>query len=126
MSKILTQKVEIFSESDPLNSTIIEVPVHKGEKIMCHEPYVIEALKMYSQSCSDEVLDAIAEYERTGKFKDVREGNVTGYNEKNSIANIALSQKHSVSVKVNPNEKVGVGDKIDVVVSKSNINLSTF
>ena len=119
MSKILTQKVEIFSESDPLNSTIIEVPVHKGEKIMCHEPYVIEALKMYSQSCSDEVLDAIAEYERTGKFKDVREGNVIGYNENNSTASIALSQKHSVSVKVNPNEKVGVGDKIDVVVSKS-------
>ena len=80
MSNILTQKVEIFSESDPLNSTIIEVPVHKGEKIMCHEPYTIEALKMYVQSCSDEVLDAIGEYERTGKFKDVREGNVTGYN----------------------------------------------
>ena len=115
MSNILTQKVEIFSDSDPLNSTIIEVPVHKGQKIMCHEPYVIDALKMYAQSCSDEVLDAIAEYERTGKFKDVREGKVTGYNDKNSTVNISLSQKHSVSVKVNPNEKVNVGDKIDVL-----------
>ena len=124
MSNILTQKVEIFSESDPLNSTIIEVPVHKGEKIMCHEPYVIEALKMYAQYCSDEVLDAIGEYERTGKFKDVREGEVMGYNDKNSTVSIALSQKHSVSVKVNPNEKVNVGDKIDVVVSKSRGHLS--
>ena len=121
---ILTQKVEIFSESDPLNSQIIEVPVHKGEKIMCHEPYVVEALKMYAQSCTDEVLDAIVEYERMGKYRDVRSGNITRYNENKATADIALSQKHSVSVDINSNEKVNVGDKIDVVVTKARGHLS--
>ena len=121
---IRTQKVEIFSESDPLNSQIIEVPVHKGEKIMCHEPYVIDALKMYAQYCSDDVLDAIVQYEKMGKFKDVREGYVSNYDEKKSTADIYLSQKHSVSVDINPNEKVNVGDKIDVVVTKARGHLS--
>lgn len=121
---ILTQRVEIFSESDPLNSTFVDIPVHKGEKIMCHEPYVVEAFKMYSQACPDEVLDAIAEYERLGKFKDVREGHVSRYNEKNATADIALSEKHTVSVNINSNEKVNVGDKIDVVVTKSRGHLT--
>ena len=119
MGNILTQTVEIFSESDPLNSQLIEVPVHKGEKIMCHEPYVIEALKMYAQSCSDEVLDAIYQYENAGKFKDVREGQIINYDEQKSVADIALSQKHSVSVNISSSEKVNKGDKIDVVVTKS-------
>ena len=121
---ILTQKVEIFSESDPLNSTFVEIPVHKGEKIMCHEPYVVEAMKMYAQYCSDEILDAIVEYEKLGKFKDVREGQIDKYDEKKSTADIALSQKHSVTVDINANEKVNVGDKIDVVVTKSRGHLS--
>jgi len=121
---ILTQRVEIFSESDPLNSTFIDIPVHKGEKIMCHEPYVLEALKMYSQSCSDEVMDAIAQYEKLGKFKDVREGHISRFNEKKATAEIALSQKHSVYVNINPSEKVNVGDKIDVVVTKSRGHLT--
>jgi small subunit ribosomal protein S1 len=121
---ILTQRVEIFSDSDPLNSTFVDIPVHKGEKIMCHEPYVVEAMKMYAKSCSDDVLDAIAEYERLGKFRDVREGQVTAYDDKKSTANISLSQKHSVAVDINTNERVGVGDKIDVVVTKSRGHLS--
>ena len=121
---ILTQKVEIFSESDPLNSTFVEIPVHKGEKIMCHEPYVVEAMKMYAQYCSDEILDAIVEYEKLGKFKDVREGQIDKYDEKKSTADIALSQKHSVTVDINANEKVNVGDKIDVVVTKARGHLS--
>lgn len=121
---IRTQRVEIYSESDPLNSTFVDIPVHKGEKIMCHEPYVVEAMKMYAKSCSDEVMEAIAEYERLGKFRDVREGNVTGYDEKKSTANIALSQKHSVSVEINNTEKLNVGDKIDVVVTKARGHLS--
>jgi len=121
---ILTQKVEIFSESDPLNSTFVEIPVHKGEKIMCHEPYVVEAMKMYAQYCSDEILDAIVEYEKLGKFKDVREGLINKYDEKKSTADIALSQKHSVTVDINANEKVNVGDKIDVVVTKARGHLS--
>ena len=121
---IRTQRVEIYSESDPLNSTFVDIPVHKGEKIMCHEPYVVEAMKMYAQSCTDEVLDAINEYERLGKFRDVREGHITGYDEKKSTANIALSQKHSVSVEINNTEKLNVGDKIDVVVTKARGHLS--
>lgn len=121
---ILTQRVEIYSETDPLNSTFVEIPIHKGEKIMCHEPYVVEAMKMYAQSFSDGVLDAIVEYEKMGKFKDVKEGHITGYDEKKSTADIALSQKHSVSVDISRNESVKVGDKIDVVVTKSRGHLS--
>ena len=124
MGNILTQRVEIFSESDPLNSTFVDIPVHKGEKIMCHEPYVLDALKMYAGSCTDEVLDAIYQYEKAGKFKDVREGSVSRYDEKKSTAEIALSQKHSVAVEINTNEKVNVGDKIDVVVTKSRGHLT--
>lgn len=124
MSKILTQRVEIYSETDPLNSTFVDIPVHRGEKIMCHEPYVVEAMKMYAQSCSDEVLDSIVEYERLGKFRDVREGQVMGFDEKKSTADIALSQKHSVSVDINKNERVNKGDKIDVVVTKARGHLS--
>ena len=119
MGNILTQRVEIFSESDPLNSTFVDIPVHKGEKIMCHEHYVLDALKMYAGSCTDEVLDAIYQYEKVGKFKDVREGSIYRYDEKKSTAEIDLSQKHSVAVEINANEKVNVGDKIDVVVTKS-------
>ena len=119
MSKILTQRVEIFSDSDPLNSTFVDIPVHKGEKIMCHEPYVLEALKMYAGSCTDEVFDTIYQYEKTGKFKDVRKGVISRYDENTSTAEITLSQKHSVVVEINENEKVNVGDKIDVVVTKS-------
>ena len=119
MSKILTQRVEIFSDSDPLNSTFVDIPVHKGEKIMCHEPYVLEALKMYAGSCTDEVLDTIYQYEKTGKFKDVKKGVISRYDENTSTAEITLWQKHSVVVEINGNEKVNVGDKIDVVVTKS-------
>lgn len=121
---ILTQRVEIYSDSDPLNSHFVDIPVHKGEKIMCHEPYVLDALKMYAQSCSDEVMEEIAQYERLGKFKDVREGSVSHYDEKKSSVDISLSQKHSVAVNVNPNEKINVGDKIDVVVTKARGHLS--
>ena len=91
---------------------------------MCHEPYVLDALKMYAQSCSDEVMEEIAQYERLGKFKDVREGSVSHYDEKKSSVDISLSQKHSVAVNVNPNEKINVGDKIDVVVTKARGHLS--
>ena len=119
MGNILTQRVEIFSESDPLNSTFVDIPVHKGEKIMCHEPYVLEALKMYAGSCTDEVLDTIYQYEKIGKFKDVKKGVISRYDENTSTAEITLSQKHSVVVEINANEKVNVGDKIDVVVTKS-------
>lgn len=121
---ILTQKVEIFSEENPLNSQVIEVPIHKGERIMSTEPYVLDTLKMYAQSCSDEVMDAISQYENAGKFKDVREGYISRYDVDRSTADISLSRKHSVTVDINTNEKVSVGDKIDVVVSKSRGHLT--
>jgi small subunit ribosomal protein S1 len=121
---ILTQRVEIYSDSDPLNSTFVDIPVHKGEKIMCHEPYVVEAMKMYAKACPDSVMEAIDEYERLGKFKDVREGVISNYDEKKATADIALSLKHSVTVNINPNEKVNVGDKIDVVVTKARGHLN--
>ena len=124
MSDILTQRIEIFSESDPLNSQVVEIPVHKGERILCNKPYVVEAMKKYSQSCSGDVLDAIVEYERLGKFKDVRRGEISRYDEEKSTADIALSQKHSVFVEINANEKVNVGDKIDVVVTKNRGHLN--
>ena len=121
---ILTQRVEIFSESDPLNSTFIDIPVHKRERILSHEPNVLETLKLYAQSCSDEVMDAIVKYEEVGRFKDVREGQVSNYDEKTETADISLSQKHSVAVNINSSEKVNVGDKIDVVVTKARGHLS--
>ena len=116
---IRTQRVEIYEDSNPLESRIVEIPVHKGEKIMCHEPYVVDALKMYSQSCTDEVMNAIAAYENAGKFKNVCEGLVSSYNDKTSTAQISLSKKHAVVVDVKREETVNVGDKIDVVVTKS-------
>lgn len=116
---IRTQRVEIYEDSNPLESRFVDIPVHKGEKIMCHEPYVLDALKLYSQSCTDEVMDAIAAYEKAGKFKDVCEGYVASYDENKSTAQIYLSEKHAVNVEVNPNERLTVGDKIDVVVTKS-------
>jgi len=116
---IRTQRIEIYEDSDPLNSRFVDVPVHKGQKIMCHEPYVLDALKLYNGACSDEVMDAIASYEKSGNFKDVREGLVSSYNEEKSTAQINLSAKHEVVVSINPNEKLNVGDKIDVVITKS-------
>ena len=121
---ILTQRVEIFSESDPLNSTFIDIPVHKRERILSHEPNVLETLKLYAQSCSDEVMDAIVKYEEVGRFKDVREGQVSNYDEQKETADISLSQKHSVAVNITKGEKVNVGDKIDVVVTKARGHLS--
>lgn len=116
---IITQKIEIFDDSNPLDTKIIDVPVHKGVKIMCNKPYVLDAMKMYLPSCSDEIINSIVSYESAGKFRDVREGCVSHLNENNSTAEISLSEKHAVVVNINSNENVNVGDKIDVVVTKS-------
>lgn len=116
---IRTQRIEIYSDENPLDSYFVDIPVHKGEKIMCHEPYVLDALKMYNQSCTDDVMNAICAYESAGKFKNICEGYVASYNEKESTAEIFLSEKHAVLVDINPDEGINVGDKIDVVVTKS-------
>ena len=59
-----------------------------------------------------------------GCHRDVREGQIIGFDDRKSTAAIALSQKHSVSVDINKNERVAAGDKIDVVVTKARGHLS--
>ena len=116
---IQTQTIEIYDDANPLEVRTVTVPVRKGEKIYCHEPYVLEAMKMYDKYCSDTILDTIASYEG-GSFRDVRAGIVSSFNEENETATIDLSAKHSISVDYNAkNEELELGKKIDVVVSKS-------
>lgn len=116
---ILTQRIEIYEDNDPLNSRFVTVPVSSSKnKILSHEPYVIEAMKMYDMYCSNESVSNIVSYEDCSS-KRVREGVISSYNEDSNTATIMLSSKHSVSVSINKNEKVEVGNKIDVVVSKS-------
>lgn len=116
---IETQKIEIYEEGNPIESKFIDLPVHKGEKILSHESYAADALRMYSRYCSDDVMKTISSYETAGGFKDVREGFVSSYDEESSTAEISLSQKHVVMVDINPSEKITVGEKIDVVVTKT-------
>lgn len=116
---ITTQTIEIYDSSNPLESRTVTIPVRKGQKIYCHEPYVLDALKMYDKYCGGEVLDNIASYEG-GSFRDVREGVVSSFSKEKETATIELSGKHSVLVDYNSkNEELELGKKIDVVVSKS-------
>ena len=116
---IRTQTIEIYDDANPLEVRYVTVPVRKGQKIFCHEPYVLEAMKMYDKYCGEEVLDSILSYEG-GNFRDVREGVVSSFNTEKETATIELSAKHSVSVDYNSkNEDLELGKKIDVVVSKS-------
>lgn len=121
---IKTQTIEIYNDVNPLEGKKVTIPVRKGQKIFCHEPYAIEAMKMYDQFCSNEVLDNIISYEG-GSFRDVRVGVVSSFSTEKEIATIELSAKHSVSVDYNSkNEFLELGKKIDVVVSKSNGKIS--
>ena len=116
---ITTQTIEIFDSANPLESKTVTIPVRKGQKIYCHEPYVLDALKMYDKYCGGEVLDNIASYEGSS-FRDVREGVVSSFSKEKETATIELSGKHSVLVDYNSkNEELELGKKIDVVVSKS-------
>ena len=116
---IKTQTIEIFDNSNPLDVRMVTVPVRKGEKIYCHEPYTVDAMKLYDRYCGGAILDNIASYEG-GSFRDVRVGVVSSFNLERETATIELSAKHSVSVDYNPkNEELELGKKIDVVVSKS-------
>lgn len=115
---ILTQRLEIYEDGNPLESKMVTVPVKSRCKILSHEPYAIEALKMYDRYCSSDVVDNIASYE-DGAYKTVREGIISSYNEDKDIATIMLSAKHTVSVSINRNENIEVGNKIDVVVSRN-------
>ena len=116
---IKTQTIEIFDNSNPLDVRMVTVPVRKGEKIYCHEPYTVDAMKLYDRYCGGAILDNIVSYEG-GSFRDVRVGVVSSFNLERETATIELSAKHSVSVEYNPkNEELELGKKIDVVVSKS-------
>ena len=116
---IRTQTIEIYDDANPLEVRYVTVPVRKGQKIFCHEPYVLEAMKMYDKYCGEDVMDGILSYEG-GSFRDVREGVVSSFSSEKSTATIELSAKHSVLVDYNSkSEELELGKKIDVVVSKS-------
>lgn len=113
-----SQVIEIYEGNDPLNSKFVNVPVKTGSKILCHEPYVIEAMKLYDVYCAPEVMTNISHYE-SGSYRDIREGVVTSFNPQDETASIALSPKHSVCVNINTKtDNVAVGNKIDVVVTR--------
>ena len=115
---IQTQTIEIYDESNPLEVSTFTVPVRRKQKIYSHEPYTLEAIKMYDKYCGGSVLDNIASYEG-GSFRDVRVGVVSSFSVENETATIELSGKHSVSVDYNTkSEELELGKKIDVVVSK--------
>jgi hypothetical protein len=48
---IKTQTIEIYDSANPLEVRTVTIPVRKGQKIYCHEPYAIEALKKYDKYC---------------------------------------------------------------------------
>ena len=116
---IKTQTIEIFSDVNPLDVQVFTVPVRKGQKIFCHEPYALEAMKMYDKFCGDDVIGGIMSYEG-GSFRDVRVGVVSSFSAEKEVATIELSAKHSISVDYNSkHDEMELGKKIDVVVSKS-------
>ena len=115
---IKTQTIEIFDDANPLEVSVVTVPVRKGQKIYSHERYALDAMKMYDQYCGSTILDNIASYEG-GSFRDVRVGVVSSFSVEKETATIELSAKHTVSVDYNSkNEELELGKKIDVVVSK--------
>ena len=116
---IVTQTIEIFGDANPLDVKSVTVPVRKGQKILSHESYAAEALKMYDSYCGGDVIKNILSYEG-GNFRDVRAGVVSSFSEEKETATIELSAKHSVLVDYNPKtEELELGKKIDVVVSKT-------
>ena len=116
---INTQTIEIFDDANPLEVRTVTVPVRKGQKIYCHEPYVLDIMKMYDKYCGEDTMGNIMSYEG-GSFRDVREGIVSSFSADRGTATIELSAKHSISVDYNSkNEELEMGKKIDVVVSKS-------
>jgi ribosomal protein S1 len=116
---IKTQTIGIYSDANPLDVQMFTVPVRKGQKIFCHEPYALEAMKMYDKYCGDDVIDGIMSYEGNS-FRDVRVGVVSSFSVEKETANIELSAKHSILVDYSSkHDEMELGKKIDVVVSKS-------
>lgn len=116
---IKTQTIQIYDDANPLEVSTVTVPVRRGQKIFCHEPYTIEAMKMYDKYCGEDIMGNIMSYEG-GNFRDVRVGVVSSFSAEKETATIELSAKHSVSVEYNSkSEELELGKKIDVVVSKN-------
>ena len=121
---IKTQTIQIYDDANPLEVRTVTVPVRRGQKIYCHDPYVIDAMKMYDKYCGEDVMGDIKSYEG-GNFRDVRVGVVTSFSAEKETATIELSAKHSVSVDYNSkSEELELGKRIDVVVSKTKGKIS--
>ena len=118
--KLRNQLIEIYEDSNPLDVKKVTVPVKEHYKVMCHESYVVDAMKKYDLFCTPEMMESISSYE-SGTYKTIREGVVSSFNEKDETANITLSPKHTIQVGIDTRvDNVVVGNKIDVVVSRRN------
>ena len=121
---IRTQTIEVYDNANPLEGRTVTIPVRNGQKIYCHEPYVLDAMKMYDKYCGEDIMGNIMSYEG-GNFRDVREGIVTDFSVEKGTATIELSAKHSVSVDYNSkSDELEMGKRIDVVVSKNKGKIS--
>ena len=123
MSKIKTQTIEIINPENPLESKKVVVPIKGDKKILCKEPYVLDAMKVYDSSFNIEDLNAIAIYENN-RYKGICTGYVNNFN--NSSADISLSKKHSAIIDLSSKntssikDEMEVGKFIEVVVTKEN------
>ena len=123
MSKIKTQTIEIINPENPLESKKVVVPIKGDKKILCKEPYVLDAMKVYDSSFNIEDLNAIAIYENN-RYKGICTGYVNNFN--NSSADISLSKKHSATIDLSSKntssikDEMEVGKFIEVVVTKEN------
>lgn len=122
--KIRNQSIEIFEDGDPLKIKKVNVVTKDNCKILCHEDYVVDAMKKYDMYCTSEMMENISSYE-SGTYRTVREGVVSSFNEKTETANIVLSPKHTIQVDIDTRtDNVVVGNKIDVVVSRKKGNIT--
>lgn len=124
MSKIRTQEIEILNPENPLESTKVVVPVTGNTKIMCREPYVLEALKLYEGSFNSDELEVISSYESTS-YKGICPGYINSLDEERNYADISLSKKHSTTITLSEKSEGNIieddftpGGVIEVVVTK--------
>lgn len=122
---IQTQTIEIVNPENPLDTRKVVVPIKGHQKILCHEPYVVELMKMYDSSFNTEDLNVIASYD-SSSYKGICSGLVNNFNEKSNSADISLSKKHSTTIDLSSKntssikDEIEVGKVIEVVVTKEN------
>lgn len=126
-SGILTQTITITDPNNPLETKTVNVPVRKGEKIYCTEPYVIDVLKHYSTACEGLDFSQIAEVEKNS-YKSIVSAQVSkDYKEGDKTANIIISPKHTVSIDlgtktgshITASQEIVAGGVIDIVLNKN-------